>query len=280
MKGGVAALLSAARTLSAEGHSGSLIVALTADEEHASLGMADLMTSGLRADLAVVCEPTSLAVMPAHKGFVWIDVEFTGRSAHGSRPEVGIDAIRHAGRFLAQLDELDAELAARAPHPLLGRGSLHAGTISGGSAPSVYPERCTVSLERRTLPGENAECVVAELEGVLGRTRARVPDLAARLTVVLERPGTEVASDHPLVRGLLQAASRTGVEPRIEPMTAWVDAAYLNEAGIPAVCFGPGSIAQAHAADEWVAAAEIERCAEILVAFARSVLGSSGRSTA
>ena len=276
MKGGIASLLAAARTLVREGHGGTLIVALTADEEHASLGMADLVSSGLEADVGVVCEPTGLAVMPAHKGFVWVDVTVRGRAAHGSRPEVGIDAIRHAARFLAELDALDADLRSRPPHPLLGSGSIHAGTIEGGSAPSVYPERCRVSLERRTLPGESADDVMAELEAVAARLRRRHPAFDAVLTPVLERPGTEVDAAHPLVRGLLEAIEEAGVEPRVEAMTAGVDAAFLNQAGLPAVCFGPGSIEKAHAADESVAADEVERCAAILTSFARGLLGDGG----
>ncbi len=277
MKGGVASLLAAARTLAAEDHGGTLVVALTADEEHASLGMADLVGRGVDADVAVVCEPTSLTVMPAHKGFVWADMQVRGRAAHGSRPEVGIDAIRRAARFLVEIDALDAELTDRDPHPLLGHGSIHAGTIRGGSAPSVYPAECVVSLERRTLPGETVEGVMAELEAVAHRTRLHHPDLEWTLAPTLNRPGTEVAPDHPLVTGLLDAVESTSRAPRVGPMTAWVDAAFLNEAGIPAVCFGPGSIEQAHAADEWIDTREVRACAEILARFGRSYLaGVSG----
>jgi acetylornithine deacetylase len=272
MKAGVAALLAAARAIARTGHAGSLVVALTADEEHASLGMADCVASGLEADAAIVCEPTSLAVMPAHKGFVWLDVEVRGRAAHGSRPEVGIDAIRNAARYLVALDALDAALGEGEPHPLLGHGSWHVGTIRGGAAPSVYPERCTVSLERRTLPGESAADVLAEFQSVAADLRVRAPDSDVRLEVSLERPGTEVAPDHPLVTGLMAAAAEEGVAPRVEAMTAWVDAAYLNGAGIPAVCFGPGSIEQAHSADEWVEIREVERCAAILERFAAAFL--------
>lgn len=273
MKGGVASLLAAARGLARAGHGGTLVVALTADEEHASLGMSHLVGRGLRADAAVVCEPTGLAVMPAHKGFVWVDVVFRGRAAHGSRPEVGVDAIRHAGRFLAELDVLEADIGTRPPHPLLGRGSIHAGTVAGGAAPSVYPERCTLSLERRTLPGETAKRVREELERVAERVRAREPRLSIDLEVTLDRPGTEVAPDHPVVAGLRQAARSVGAEGGVEPMTAWVDAAWLNEVGVPAVCFGPGSIEQAHSADEWCDADEVARCALALERFARDFLG-------
>lgn len=221
-----------------------------------------------------MCEPTGLAVMPAHKGFVWIDVDFRGRAAHGSRPEVGIDAVRHAALYLVELEGLAAELAGRPPHPLLGHGSFHAGTIRGGTAPSVYPEVCRLTLERRTLPGERVEDVVAEFEAALRALGDRLPELEATLESGLDRPGTEVPGTSPVVRELLDACARHDRTPRVRGMTAWVDAAFLNDAGIPAVCFGPGSIADAHAADESCPVAEIEACARILTTFARSFLGA------
>lgn len=271
MKAGVAALMSAAARVAGSGPRPNLVVALTADEEHASLGMDALVRSGVRADMAVVCEPTRLAVMPAHKGFVWIEARFHGMAAHGSRPESGVDAIRHAALYLAALDRHAESLAARSRHPLLGRGTFHAGTISGGTAESVYPDACQLLLEQRTLPGESPESVLADFQGVLDDVAGREPRMKAALNVTLQRPGTEVPVESELVQGLLQASSAQGVEARVEGMTAWVDAAFLNQAGIPAVCFGPGDIAQAHTAEEWVAVEEVTSCADILETFARRV---------
>ena len=278
MKGGVAALLAATARVAEDGPSrGTLIVALTADEEHASLGMEALVHSGMRADAAVVCEPTGLAVMPAHKGFVWVEADFRGRAAHGSRPEAGVDAIEHAGLYLTALGALRSRLQTREPHPLLGHGSFHAGTIDGGSAPSVYPDACRLVLERRTLPGENPAGIIEEFQAVLDGLAAYVPDLKAKLTQGLARPATEVLNDSPLVEGLLAACVGAGVDPRVTGMTAWVDAAFLNEAGTPAVCFGPGSIAQAHSADEWIDPSEIVTCAAVLERFSHNFLqGDSG----
>lgn len=270
MKGGVASLLSASAALARGDLPGRLIVALTCDEEHASLGMAALVDSGVRADAAVVCEPTRLAVMPAHKGFVWIEAEFRGRAAHGSRPDEGVDAIEHAARYLVALNGLRETISAREPHPLLGHGSFHAGTIEGGSAPSVYPDRCKLVIERRTLPGESMDDVVKEFETALADLPGHGGE--ARLTRGLTRPGTEVDIESELVRGLLGAQEALGRTPAVEGMTAWVDAAFLNETGVPAVCFGPGSIAKAHSADEWIEASEIEIAARVLEAFALEFL--------
>ncbi len=271
MKGGNAAILAAVARIARDGPRPPLIVAFTADEEHASLGMDHLVESGVRADLAVVCEPTGLAVMPAHKGFVWLRALFTGRAAHGSRPDIGIDAIRHAGLYLAELDEYSAELRARPAHPLLAYGSLHAGTIVGGTAESVYPESCELLLERRTMPGEEPETVVLEFQAVLDALLERHTEMRASLEMTLSRPGTEVPESSELVQGLLDAARERGVEGRVEGMTAWVDAAFLNEAGVPAVCFGPGDTAQAHTVDEWIDVREISACAEVLGTFARGL---------
>jgi acetylornithine deacetylase len=276
MKGGIAAILAAAAglapALAGPEARGELVVALTADEEHASVGMEALVNRGIGADAAIVCEPTELQVMPAHKGFVWVELHFRGRAAHGSRPEAGIDAIRHAGLFLAAMDGWGRELQAAPPHALLGHGSIHAGTISGGVAPSVYPDSCRLVIERRTLPGERAEQVLDEARGVLERVRTLAPDVDAELRLELDRPGTEVAQDTPLVQGLLAAAEAAGAEPRVGPMTAWVDAAYLNEAGIPAVCFGPGSILHAHGAGEHVPVAELETATRALIRFTRDFI--------
>lgn len=278
MKAGNGMILAAAHeaALRKEGpdaSAGTLEILFTADEEHASLGMAAAVQDGLEADFAIVAEPTSLAVMPAHKGFAWVMAEFNGRAAHGSRPDVGIDAIRSAGRLLAALDDLESTLQARSPHPLLGFGSVHAGTIGGGTAPSVYPDRCSLRLERRTLPDEDPSGFEAELAEHLTRLAALHADFGATLTTELVRPGSDVSPDHPGVLALLDAMEQFGLPRRIEGMTAWVDAAFLNQAGIPAICFGPGSIEQAHSAEEWVPVQEIERGAEVLTRFVRDYLG-------
>lgn len=272
MKAGVAALLTAARAAAGAGVGGELIVALTADEEEAGIGCRRLVEDGLRADAAVVCEPTGLALMPAHKGFAWLGIDFHGRAAHGSRPDRGVDAIRHAGRFLSRLDEIEATLAGRDPHPLLGRGSIHAGTIRGGTAPSVYPSSCRLVLERRTLPGESAEGARSEVEYLLGGLRSEIPSLQAELEIMLHRNGSEIAIDHPLVAGMRQALEGAGVEPRVEGMTAWVEAVVFNEGGTPALCFGPGRIEDAHSADESVDEGEVETAAAVLTAFVREHL--------
>ena len=275
MKSGVACALAVAAELAECALPGQLTVALTCDEEHAALGMSALVEGGLRADAAVVCEPTALMVMPAHKGFLWVNATVRGRAAHGSRPELGIDAIARMGHLLVALEAEGHRLAKASGHRLLGPASIHAGTIRGGSAPSVYPDRCTLVLERRTLPGETQAGVMGEIEAVAEDARMRSPGLKVELEAGLYRAASEVPVGSELVQGLVAACDRAVQPGAVGGMSAWVEASFLNESGTPAVCFGPGSIAQAHTADEWVQVDEIEVAARVLTDFAAAFLKCS-----
>jgi acetylornithine deacetylase len=273
MKGGVAAMCAAAHLAAADGLAGEIIVAAVVDEEYESLGTRALVAKGVRADACIVTEPTRLAIMPAHRGFVWLDVEVTGRAAHGSRWDIGVDAIRHAGLLLAELDRIDSDILPQREHPLLGRASLHASLIRGGLGYSTYPDRCVIGLERRTIPGETVADVVAEVERACQAVRARRESFVAQV-----RPGgaqgpSDVSPDAPIVRALGDALRATGEPVTIEGMSAWTDAALLNDAGIPAVCFGPGDISLAHAAEEYIPLDEIDRARDVLSALARSWCG-------
>lgn len=267
MKSGVAAMcVAAARAAEQCGDKArrQIVIAAVTDEEYESLGMRALLASGLTAERAILTEPTCLAICPAHRGFVWMEIEFSGRAAHGSRYDIGVDAIRHAGLLLADLDELDAGPLRTRTHRLLGRASLHASTISGGTGLSTYPDRCVLSVERRTLPGETPADALAEVNSGLDRVRARRPELSASVRLITAQAPSDVASDAPVVGALERALRAEGLDAPVEGMSAWTDAALLNEAGIPAVCFGPGDIALAHAAEEYVPVAEIERAASVL----------------
>lgn len=272
MKGGIAAALAVAREMAGRTFRGTLLVSLTADEEEAGRGCRLLVDRGLQADAAIVCEPTGLAIMPAHKGFAWIQIDFRGQAAHGSRPERGVDAIRHAGLFLARLDELETRLQQRKRHPLLGFGSIHAGTIAGGTAPSVYPSHCRLTLERRTLPGISMPALQSDVEFLVAQLRSDVPSLDADIEVTLYRSGTELPNDHELVVALSEALRERGLEPEIRGMSAWVEASIYNDAGIPALCFGPGTIEDAHTADESVRVDEIESAYRTLMVMATRYL--------
>jgi acetylornithine deacetylase len=273
MKGGIAAMCAGAYRAAQDGLAGEIIVAAVADEEYESLGTRALIAQGVRADACVVTEPTRLAIMPAHRGFVWLEVEVTGRAAHGSRWDIGVDAIRHAGLLLTELDRVDAEELPRRVHPLLGRGSLHASLIEGGTGMSTYPDRCVLKLERRTIPGERAAAIVEEVERACAAVRDRRPTFVAQVRLLVTQGPSDVSVDSPLVQGLGAALRASGETVCVEGMSAWTDAALFNEAGIPAVCFGPGDISLAHAAEEYIPLDEIDRATDVLSALARSWCG-------
>jgi len=263
MKGGVAAMCAAAARV-AESLTGEVIVAAVVDEEFESLGTRSLVAAGLRADAAIVTEPTRLAINPAHRGFVWVEFDVRGRAAHGSRYDVGIDAIQHAGVVLGALATLQqASLDART-HPLLGHASWHASTIHGGEGWSTYPDRCRLRIERRTMPGESTEQVMAEFLDARDRAQAIEPDLQVEVTHVLTQRPSDVAADAPIVRALEGAMRAEGESILHEGMSAWTDAAILNDGGIPAICYGPGDITLAHAAEEFVPLQEVERATRVL----------------
>jgi acetylornithine deacetylase len=268
MKGGVAAMCAAAARLKGS-LPGNLVIAGVIDEEWQSLGTQYLLDVGVRADAAVVTEPTHLSIMPAHKGFAWIEVTMHGRAAHGSRWDLGVDAIRNMGALLVELERIDSEVLPHRTHELLGRASVHASTIEGGVGLSTYPDRCVLRIERRTIPGEHGDGAHQEIRDVCDRLQKERPDFRADVRLLFKQPPSDVATDAPIVTALVAAAKQHGVSPQLSGMSAWTDAALLNEARIPAICFGPGDMGLAHAAEEYIQIEEIERATEILVALAR-----------
>jgi acetylornithine deacetylase len=265
MKAGVAAILGAARSIAEKGlDAGSVIVAIVADEEYASIG-AEALVREWRADAAVVTEPTDLAIGVGHKGFEWVEVTTEGVAAHGSRPEEGVDAIAHMGRVLSRIERLQQTLASR-PHPLLGAPSVHASLISGGRELSSYPDRCTLQLERRTVDGEEPEIALVETQQLLDELRAEDGKFRASARFLFGRRPYVLPRDHPLpglTREALGARQTT-----TSAVTFWTDAAILGAAGTPSIVFGPGG-AGLHSVEEYVRLDEVEICRDALVALAR-----------
>lgn len=264
MKAGIAAMCAAAARALTRGIAGEVIIAAVVDEEHMSIGTRELLRRGVRADAAIVGEPTSLAIMPAHRGFAWVEVDVQGRAAHGSRYDLGVDAILEAGPVLVELDRAGRDALSQQEHPLLGRASLHASSIQGGAGWSTYPDRCLIQIERRTLPGESPDQALADVRAAIARAAERRPSLAAQARLVFSQAPSEVRVDSAIVRALSTSLAECGERVAIAGMSAWTDAALLNDAGVPAICFGPGAIAQAHAAEEWIDIDEIERATAVL----------------
>jgi acetylornithine deacetylase len=269
MKGGIAAMCAAAAIGVGSDSRRRILVTAVVDEEYESLGMRALLAHGVRADAAIITEPTRLAICPAHRGFVWVEVVFTGRAAHGSRFDIGVDAITHAGLLLAELDRIEKTREGGSRHPLLGRGSLHASTIQGGVGMSTYPEWCKLAIERRTVPGESVDRVLKEIDDACAVVRSQDSRFDARVTLITAQLPSDVREESAIVERLRGALEREKLAVRIEGLSAWTDAALLNEAGIPTICFGPGDIALAHAAEEYVPIAEIETATKVLTRVVR-----------
>lgn len=274
MKGGVAAMIGAARVLAESGglQAGRLIVAGVIDEEYASLG-AEALVKKWRAEAAVVTEPTDLLIGIGHKGFAWIAIEVLGRAAHGSRPREGRDAIFRMGRVLARLEALDRALQAKPPHAIMGAASLHASIIHGGRELSVYPDQCVLQMERRTISGEHGATALLEVENILRALREEDREFEGSAKLVFERSSYEIPAQNELPELLENALRKLNRKSSRGGLTFWTDAAILGEAGIPTVIFGPGG-AGLHSVEEYVLMEEVLACREALVELARAFCGS------
>jgi acetylornithine deacetylase len=262
MKGSLAASMLAAAEALRRGLRGDVIVTAVADEEFASIGT-EAVAESVSADAAIVTEPTELRVAVAHRGFVHLEVEVEGRAAHGSRADLGIDAIAKMGRVLVGIEELDRTLRASPTHPHVGTGSVHASLIEGGQEFSSYPARCLLQAERRTIPGETAALAEQELSEIVARAGEGDPEFSAEVRASISREPFEVAEDAEIVRLVRRhATSVLGAEPETVGVPFWADSALLAAAGIPTVVFGP--IGEGlHSEVEWVEIASLERCVEI-----------------
>jgi acetylornithine deacetylase len=268
MKAGVAAMMVAAGRVADAGLAGDVLVACVADEECGSLGSEEVARA-FRPDAVIITEPTALDITVTHKGFAWFDVTVEGRSAHGSEPENGVDAIVKAGHFLVALDAYDQRLRRAPAYPLLGTGSVHASLISGGQEMSSYPASCTVRLERRTLPGETPQAVAGDLQAIIDDLARNDLQFRAKIEPGLARdplkdPGRSGIVD--IVQAA--AAARLGRSPALTGASGWGDGAVFNALGVPSIQFG--HIGEGfHSATEWADIASVEALADILADVAR-----------
>lgn len=267
-KGSVAAFFQALLNLAAGGrrpdNTEILFVGLI-DEENMQLGSRHFARSGPRGDLALVGEPTGLEIVTAHKGDVWLRLRATGRSAHGATPHRGRNAVTAMSRIVLALETgYAAQLAARPPHPRLGKATINVGRIEGGRQPNIVPADCVIDIDRRTLPGESEAGVRREISAHL-----RAQGLRAGFDTLRTSPCEPLDTDPdlPLVRSLVRAARRRGTRG----VDYFTDAAPLAAGGTPSVVFGPGDIAQAHTEREWLAISQLESAIAILERFLRDL---------
>ena len=264
MKASLAAIMLAGREAAARDLRGDVIVTAVADEEFASIGVQDVVRR-MRADAAIVTEPTGLDLCVAHKGFVWLEVETRGVAAHGSLPDEGVDAIAKMGPVLTRLASLDGELRSRPSYPLLGPASVHASLIRGGQELSTYPDRCTLSIERRTIPDETTAEIEGQISAILEEARLADPTFQAEQRTLLVRAPFGVAVDEPVVTLAQRHLTRVrGSEPAVVGAGGWMDSAFLASAGIPTVIFGPDGEG-AHSDVEWVDLESAARTADALL---------------
>ena len=265
MKSGLAAAMLALKAARDLDLAGDVMLSAVVDEEYGSIGAEALLAEWERwpADAVLIAEPTDLEISIAHRGFVWLEFETFGVAAHGSLPHLGVDAIAKMGAVLTALDAQDRRMRSAPTHELLGSGSLHASTISGGEEISMYPAHCKLLVERRTLPGETAASVAAEAQVIVDEIAAADPDFKARIRATFARGAYSIAADHPLTQQLKRAAeARLGASVPLVGSAWWMDSALFGEKGVPTVVLGPAG-AGAHAREEWVDLASVELCRAI-----------------
>jgi acetylornithine deacetylase len=266
-KGCVAAFLTALTELAKSNNrprETEIVFAGLIDEENGQAGSRALAASGFKADLAIVGEPTRLQLVTAHKGSLWLQVETHGLAAHGATPQHGKNAVHAMARVIDFLETDYVARLRRKKHPLLGHATSSVGTIRGGTQANIVPDHCVITIDRRTLPGETEKSACREIAAL---PRAR--KLPATVSSVKQSPCPPMETDPklPLVRQFLKhlgQASAVGVN-------YFCDAAVLAQKGIPGVVFGPGDIAQAHTADEWISLAELERGKDLLSSFLKTL---------
>ncbi len=266
-KGSIAAMLTAvmqiSRSKNRPRHT-EIVFAALVDEENGQAGSRALVASGAKGDLAIVGEPTRLQVVTAHKGDLWLQFETRGKSAHGSRPELGRNAVHSMSRIVDLLETTYAAQLRRRSHPVLGQPTISVGSIHGGTQPNIVPAHCVISADRRTIPGESESSVRTEIRSLL-----RKHGLRATLLNTKSAPCLPLETDPrlPLVKSFLRLAGQR------KPLGVnyFCDASILSAGGIPSVVFGPGDIAQAHTADEWISLRSLDQASALLVRFIESL---------
>ena len=266
-KGSVAAMLSALCQLAHHGPRSAeteIVFAGLVDEEHHQAGSRALAAGGFNADLAIVGEPTRLKIVTAHKGSLWLALETRGKAAHGSRPDLGRNAVHEMARVVCLLETDYARRLRQKRHPVLGHATVSVGVIAGGTQPNIVPDLCRASVDRRTLPGETERSVRAELMALFRSRKLRVKISSEKQSACWPM---ETDARLALVRRLFGVAG----QKKAAGVDYFCDASVLARAGIPSVVFGPGDIAQAHTPEEWVGRKSLEAATALLAKFLRAL---------
>jgi acetylornithine deacetylase len=262
-KAALAAMLVALGTLQSGQAAATVVVAGSVDEEHRKAGARAIAQSGIGYDAAIVGEPTNLELIVAHKGSVRWQIEVTGRPAHTSKPELGVNAITGMAKVIGELQALNQNLAARA-HPLVGPPTLTVSLIEGGVEVTTVPPSCRIWVDRRLVPGERPKDAVAEVNNLLHALREREPQLEVRsMPAPFEDPPPNSSAGTRIAELAAKVCARIAGTGTFKGVPYGTDASQLSLAGIPCIIVGPGSIDQAHTNDEYVSIAELQKAVQI-----------------
>lgn len=262
-KGGLAAMMHAVASIKADGlvPACEVLLAAVVDEEFSYRGVVKLC-EGMQAEAAIVAEPTELRAVTASKGVLRLRLITRGKAAHSSKPHLGKNAITHMSRLVLALEEEHARLALQS-HPLLGPATVSVGVIRGGVQVNQVPDRCSIEIDRRLLPGENACETLAQYQDMLDQMKTKDPGFDAFIEdpPLLVDEALDTPIDAPVVQQARKVLSNLGLNNEPSGVPFGSDASKLSRAGIPSIIFGPGSIDQAHAMDEYVEIAQVEQAA-------------------
>ncbi len=269
-KAGLAAMMHAVADIHASGEPPpcELWLAAVVDEEFSFRGVVKLCED-LKADAAVVAEPTEFKCVIASKGVLRWRIRTKGKAAHSSKPHLGVNAITAMSRVVLAL-QADHERMQAAAHPLLGPGTCNVGVIRGGVQVNFVPDEAVIEIDRRLLPGEEVEEVLVHYQALLDDLAQQHPDVVAEMEKpMLQDWPFQTDKDESLVslaQGLLREMKR---DDGVCGVPFGSDASKFSRLGIPTILFGPGSIDQAHAAVEYVECAEVEAAQDFYARIAR-----------
>lgn len=275
MKGALAAKLLAAESYLTDSSSGRVTLAFVCDEEHEGIGMRALVDRGVRADCAIVGEPTRLQICTAQKGVVRYRITVHGKSAHSGTPNHGINSIKGLNRIIQRLEEFDEECQQKTPHPLLTPETVTVTEIEGGIAPNVVPDSAQLTVDWRLLPGGSVDQIQLDtrIEDIVTGLAIDGQPLDVTVDRLVFARGAEIDRDHELVDTAIAAAADVGLESEPVGFNAATDARFLIHHGIPTVLFGPGSIEEdAHTVEESIRVDDLVSTAEMYRRFLERVL--------
>jgi acetylornithine deacetylase/succinyl-diaminopimelate desuccinylase family protein len=237
----------------------NILLLFVSDEEYRFMGAQHAVKKGLKADFGIAGEPTQLKIVRSHKGVTRWKMVTKGVAAHSAYPERGRNAIYAMSNIINRLDKYAAELYAGPRHPVLGAPSLSVGVIEGGQAVNVVPDRCSIEVDRRTLPDETMQSVIGPIQTLL----RDLPDWEMK-EPHLSIAGMEVAENAPALKALARSIKAVQGDVTVEGAQYATDAGIYNAVGIPTVVFGPGDINQAHTESEFIDLHQLDQAVAII----------------